>query len=148
MKLKNNVRLLITCDSGAGAGKTTATKYISKKYGLSYLTSGLLYRYLAMKLLFSKKTTTDNFFQIYDGVETTFNIDAQYRYFLGKHRNGFYLSSGLRYTKLKGSNGSSFLGFVLSESDDISSTSKFGITSERRNRLNWRNINTVYIFIN
>ena len=57
MKLKNNVRLLITCDSGAGAGKTTTTKYISKKYGLNYLTSGLLYRYLAMKLLFSKKTT-------------------------------------------------------------------------------------------
>ena len=57
MKLKNSVRLLITCDSGAGAGKTTTTKYISKKYGLNYLTSGLLYRYLAMKLLFSKKTT-------------------------------------------------------------------------------------------
>ena len=32
MKLKNNVKLLITCDSGAGAGKTTASKYLSKKF--------------------------------------------------------------------------------------------------------------------
>ena len=25
MKLKSNIRLFVTCDSGAGAGKTTAT---------------------------------------------------------------------------------------------------------------------------
>ena len=59
MKLKNNVRLLITCDSGAGAGKTTAAKYLSKQFGLNLLTSGLLYRYVAYKLLDSKKTTSD-----------------------------------------------------------------------------------------
>ena len=59
MKIKNNVRLLITCDSGAAAGKTTAAKYLSKKFGLHLLTSGLLYRYVALKLLESKKTTTD-----------------------------------------------------------------------------------------
>ena len=59
MKLKNNVRLLITCDSGAGAGKTTAAKYLSKKYGLKLLTSGLLYRYVAYKLISSKKTVND-----------------------------------------------------------------------------------------
>jgi len=55
MKLKNSVKLFITCDSGAGAGKTTASKYLSKKYGLSLLTSGLLYRYVAYKTLYSKK---------------------------------------------------------------------------------------------
>ena len=55
MKLKNNIRLLITCDSGAGTGKTTAVKYLSKRFGLNYLTSGLLYRYVAMKILVSKK---------------------------------------------------------------------------------------------
>ena len=55
MKLKNNIRLLITCDSGAGTGKTTAAKYLSKRFGLNYLTSGLLYRYVAMKILVSKK---------------------------------------------------------------------------------------------
>ena len=59
MKLKNNIRLLVTCDSGAGAGKTTASKYLSKKFGLSLLTSGLLYRYVAYKLLASGKMSTD-----------------------------------------------------------------------------------------
>ena len=62
MKLKSNARLLITCDSGAGAGKTTASKYLSKQFGLNLLTSGLLYRYVAYKLLASKKTTTDIIF--------------------------------------------------------------------------------------
>ena len=55
MKLKNNIRLLITCDSGAAAGKTTAAKYLSKRYNLSLLTSGLLYRHVAYKLIISKK---------------------------------------------------------------------------------------------
>ena len=62
MKLKNNVRLFITCDSGAGAGKTTASKYLSKQYGLNLLTSGLLYRMVAYKLLASKKTVNDKSF--------------------------------------------------------------------------------------
>jgi len=51
LKLKNNIKLLITCDSGAAAGKTTAAKYLSKKFGLQLLTSGLLYRYVAFKIL-------------------------------------------------------------------------------------------------
>ena len=55
MKLKNNVRLIVTCDSGAAAGKTTASKYLSKQFGLDLLTSGLLYRYVAYKLLVTKK---------------------------------------------------------------------------------------------
>ena len=59
MKLKSNVKLLITCDSGAAAGKTTASKYLSKQFGLELLTSGLLYRYVAYKLLASKKKSSD-----------------------------------------------------------------------------------------
>ena len=62
MKLINNVRLLVTCDSGAAAGKTTASKYLSKQFGLNLLTSGLLYRYVAFKLLKSKKTPADTYF--------------------------------------------------------------------------------------
>ena len=62
MKLKSNIRLLITCDSGAAAGKTTASKYLSKKYGLNLLTSGLLYRFVAAQLLARKKTINDNSF--------------------------------------------------------------------------------------
>ncbi len=63
MKLKNNIKLLITCDSGAGAGKTTAAKYLSKKFGLQLLTSGLLYRFVAFKILASKQKKI-NFFLI------------------------------------------------------------------------------------
>ena len=59
MKLKSNVRLLVTCDSGAGAGKTTAAKYLSKRFGLSLLTSGLLYRFVGYKLMISKRKVTD-----------------------------------------------------------------------------------------
>ena len=62
MKLKNNVKLLVVCDSGAGAGKTTAAKYLSKKYGLTLLTSGLLYRYVAYKLIYNKKKNSDYYF--------------------------------------------------------------------------------------
>ena len=62
MRLKSNVRLLLTCDSGAAAGKTTASRYLSKKFGLNLLTSGLLYRYIAYKLLASKKTTNNVLF--------------------------------------------------------------------------------------
>ena len=59
LKLKSKVRLLVTCDSGAGTGKTTAAKYLSNKFGLNLLTSGLLYRYLAYKLIVSKETTSN-----------------------------------------------------------------------------------------
>ena len=59
MKLNSNVCLLITCDSSAGAGKTTAAKYLSKRFGLSLLTSGLLYRFVAYKLMISKRKVTD-----------------------------------------------------------------------------------------
>ena len=62
MKLKNNVKLLITCDSGAGAGKTTASKYLSNKFNLKLLTSGLLYRYIAYKLIINKKVKKIIFF--------------------------------------------------------------------------------------
>jgi len=59
LRLKSKVKLLVTCDSGAGAGKTTAAKYVSKKFGLALLTSGLLYRYVAYRLIVSKKTTNN-----------------------------------------------------------------------------------------
>ena len=62
MKLKSNIKLLITCDSGAAAGKTTAAKYLSKRYKLNLLTSGLLYRYVAYRLINSKKKTNNTFF--------------------------------------------------------------------------------------
>jgi cytidylate kinase len=62
MKLLNNIKLLIAADGGAGSGKTTASKLIAKKYGLKLLTSGLLYRFVAYKLLKDKKTESRNLF--------------------------------------------------------------------------------------
>ena len=50
MKLKNKF-LQISCDGGASSGKSTGAKMISKKYGLRFLSSGLLYRYAAYLLL-------------------------------------------------------------------------------------------------
>ena len=44
LKLKNKT-LRITCDGGAATGKSTGAKLIAKKYKLSFLSSGLLYRY-------------------------------------------------------------------------------------------------------
>ena len=64
MKLRNNIRLFITCDSGAGAGKTTASKFLSKRYSLNLLTSGLLYRMVAYKLLSAKETVKNVSFLI------------------------------------------------------------------------------------
>ena len=55
MKLKKKIKLLIACDGGAASGKTTAAKLISLKYNLHFLSSGLLYRYIAYKLLLKKK---------------------------------------------------------------------------------------------
>ena len=62
MKLLNNIKLLIAADGGASSGKTTASKLIAKKYGLKLLTSGLLYRFVAYKLLKTKKIKSRNLF--------------------------------------------------------------------------------------
>ena len=61
MKLKKNIKLLVTADGGAASGKTTGAKMLSKKYGLNFLSSGLLYRYVSYKLL-SKKILEINQF--------------------------------------------------------------------------------------
>ena len=50
MKYKNR-SIQISCDGGAATGKTTGAKLIAKKYGLSFLSSGLLYRYSSYLIL-------------------------------------------------------------------------------------------------
>ena len=59
MKLKKNIKLLVSADGGAASGKTTGARMISKKYGLKLLTSGLLYRYVSYKLIANKKLAKD-----------------------------------------------------------------------------------------
>jgi len=52
VRLKKKYKsLVISCDGGAASGKTTGAKLISKKYNLKFLSSGLLYRYVAYLLL-------------------------------------------------------------------------------------------------
>ena len=51
MKLKKKYKLVIAADGTAASGKTTGSKRISKKYGLKFLSSGLLYRYASYQLL-------------------------------------------------------------------------------------------------
>ena len=51
LKLKKHHKLVIAADGSAASGKTTGAKLISKKYGLKFLSSGLLYRYASYCLL-------------------------------------------------------------------------------------------------
>ena len=51
LKLKKYHKLLIAADGSAASGKTTGAKLIAKKYGMKFLSSGLLYRYASYKLL-------------------------------------------------------------------------------------------------
>ena len=51
MKLKKNYKLVVAVDGSAASGKTTGAKKMSKKYGLHFLSSGLLYRYASFQLL-------------------------------------------------------------------------------------------------
>jgi len=51
MKLKKKDKLIVAADGGAASGKTTGAKKISKKYGLKFLSSGLLYRYASYHLI-------------------------------------------------------------------------------------------------
>ena len=51
MKLKKRDKLIVAADGGAASGKTTGAKKISKKYGLKFLSSGLLYRFASYELL-------------------------------------------------------------------------------------------------
>jgi len=51
LKLKKHHKLIVAADGSAASGKTTGAKRISKKYGLKFLSSGLLYRYTSYQLL-------------------------------------------------------------------------------------------------
>ena len=51
MKLKKYHKFLVAADGSAASGKTTGAKKIAKKYGLKFLSSGLLYRYAGYQIL-------------------------------------------------------------------------------------------------
>ena len=51
LKLKKHHKLIVAADGSAASGKTTGAKRISKKYGLKFLSSGLLYRFASYQIL-------------------------------------------------------------------------------------------------
>ena len=51
LKLKKHHKLVVAADGSAASGKTTGAKIISKKYGLKFLSSGLLYRFASHQIL-------------------------------------------------------------------------------------------------
>ena len=51
MKLKKNYKITIAADGSAASGKTTGARLISKKYGIKFLSSGILYRYASYLIL-------------------------------------------------------------------------------------------------
>tara|TARA_B100002052_G_scaffold273090_1_gene275255 strand:- start:272 stop:928 length:657 start_codon:yes stop_codon:yes gene_type:complete len=60
LKLENKI-LRITCDGGAATGKSTGAKLIANKFNLSYLSSGLLYRYASYMILKKKPKNIESF---------------------------------------------------------------------------------------
>jgi len=61
LRLKKHYKLVVAADGSAASGKTTGAKRISKKYGLQFLSSGLLYRYASYQLLKHKPKNTISF---------------------------------------------------------------------------------------
>jgi len=61
LKLKKHHKLVIAADGSAASGKTTGARKISKKYGLQFLSSGLLYRYAGYQLLKYKPKNKINY---------------------------------------------------------------------------------------
>ena len=62
MKLNKKIKIVIAVDGGAGSSKTTGSKFIAKKFGLKLLTSGLLYRFCAFRLLKNNKINNKRLF--------------------------------------------------------------------------------------
>ena len=61
MKLKINHKFVLAADGSGASGKTTGAKIISRKYGLKFLSSGLLYRFASHQLLKHKPKNKVNF---------------------------------------------------------------------------------------
>tara|TARA_B110000263_G_C15264642_1_gene490527 strand:- start:120 stop:785 length:666 start_codon:yes stop_codon:yes gene_type:complete len=62
MKLNKKIKFVCAADGTSGSGKTTATKIISDHFGLKLLSSGLLYRWIALQLIIKNKSINDKEF--------------------------------------------------------------------------------------
>ena len=61
LKKKNKIIFKIAADGSSASGKTTGGKIIAKKFKMNFLSSGLLYRYCALKIIRDKKLCNVNF---------------------------------------------------------------------------------------
>jgi len=52
--INKNISFKIAIDGSSASGKTTGSKYLSKKFGFKLLSSGKLYRYVALKIIQNK----------------------------------------------------------------------------------------------
>ena len=64
MKLKKNSKFIVAADGAAASGKTTGSRIISRKYGLKFLSSGLLYRFASYQLLKAKPKNKIKFLKL------------------------------------------------------------------------------------
>ena len=94
MKSKNKY-IQISCDGGAATGKSTGAKLIAKKYGLKFLSSGLLYRY-ASYIILKYKPKNENKFINTDNIFGINRLGLSDNYEQGKS-----LTLGLDYSKEK-----------------------------------------------
>ena len=110
-----------------------------KKYGIEFNPAGFLlsttsdegFTITGSLSLFSISKTAEIAFPIYYKVGKEdlklFHLDSHYRLFTGKNRNGFYLSTGIRFTQLRGREGNSYFNWNLDESNEITSVAKVGL---------------------
>ena len=61
MKLKSKFNIQIAADGSSASGKTTGARLFSKKYGIKFLSSGLLYRYSSY-LIIKNKPSSESIF--------------------------------------------------------------------------------------
>lgn len=59
--LDNSFSFKIAVDGSSASGKSTGSKFISKKFKLKFLSSGKLYRYLAFKIIKNNNKYSKNF---------------------------------------------------------------------------------------
>ena len=57
MKLKSKFNIKIAADGSSASGKTTGARLFSKKYGIKFLSSGLLYRYSSYLIIKNKPSS-------------------------------------------------------------------------------------------
>jgi len=57
LKLKSKFNIQIAADGSSASGKTTGARLFSKKYGIKFLSSGLLYRYSSYLIIKNKPSS-------------------------------------------------------------------------------------------